>query len=255
MPHSPVTSTAAALKQAFLVDLADPAQFTQMFAHLAGMSFFAKNQHYQLMLGNSHFYRRFGFTEESEVIGKTDFDLFPRPLAETFRRDDEQVMSTGKPVLDIIELFLNQQGMPDWFITQKIPLMNKQGKPCGVMGVIQAYDHHQNIIAADPAIAEAANQLRNDPGKRWRMDDVAASVHLSQRQFDRKFKVCFGVTPQNYLVKTRIQAACEALRRPGALITQVAIDLGFYDQSAFTVQFRRHMGITPLHYQRQYRDG
>ena len=45
----------------------------------------------------------------------------PRPLAEKFRADDERVFSTASPLRNIVELFLNQQGIPDWFITQKVP--------------------------------------------------------------------------------------------------------------------------------------
>lgn len=224
-----------------------------MFDYLPGVSIFAKNRDFQLMFGNPHFYRRFGFRDESEVVGKTDFELFPKPLADKFRADDERVLSSATPLLNIVELFLNQQGMPDWFITQKIPLFDVSGVVVGLMGAIQRYDLQRNVAAADEAIAKAANAFRRDPGERWKMEEVARSVGLSQRQFDRKFKDCFGVTPQNYLIKTRIQAACDALREHGSQIADVAIELGFYDQSAFTAQFRRHMGITPLKYQRQFR--
>jgi AraC-like DNA-binding protein len=248
-----VSNPAAKLRERFLADLADVTQLARMFDHIAGVSFFAKNREFQLMYGNPHFYRRFGFTDESEVVGKTDFDLFPRPLALNFRADDEKVITTGEPLLGIVELVLNQQGIPDWFITQKLPLFGKQGKIIGLMGAIQRYDIQRNVAAAGDAIAKAANAFRREPGKRWLMDAVARSVGLSQRQFDRKFKDCFGTTPQNYLIKTRIQAACDALRERGTQIADVAIDLGFYDQSAFTAQFRRHMGITPLKYQQRFR--
>lgn len=253
MRRLPSNTPAAKLRERFLADLADATQLARMFDHIAGVSFFAKNRDFQLMHGNPHFYRRFGFSDEAEVVGKTDYELFPKPLADKFRADDERVLSTAEPLLNIVELFLNQQGIPDWFITQKLPLFDKRGKVAGLMGAIQRYDLHRNVAAADAAIAKAANAFRREPGERWKMDEVARSVGLSQRQFDRKFRDCFGVTPQNYLIKTRIQAACDALREPAAQIADVAFALGFYDQSAFTAQFRRHMGITPLKYQRQFR--
>lgn len=253
MSDLPPNTPAAGLRSQFLGDLADATQLARMFDHISGVSFFAKNRSFQLIYGNPQFYRRFGFTDETEVLGKTDFDLFPRPLALNFRADDEKVLSTGEPLLGIVELFLNQQGIPDWFITQKLPLFGKGGKVIGLMGAIQRYDIQNNVAAADASIAKAANAFRREPGNRWLMEEVARSVGLSQRQFDRKFKDCFGVTPQNYLIKTRIQAACDALREAGAQIADVAFDLGFYDQSAFTAQFRRHMGITPLKYQRAFR--
>lgn len=252
MRRLPASNPVARLRERFLADLADATQLARMFDHIAGVSFFAKNREFQLMYGNPHFYRRFGFSDEAEVVGKTDFDLFPRPLALNFRADDERVITSAQPLLGIVELFLNQQGIPDWFITQKLPLFGKRGQVVGLMGAIQRYDLQRNVAAADASIAKAANAFRREPGNRWLMDEVARSVGLSQRQFDRKFKDCFGVTPQNYLIKTRIQSACDALREPGAQIADVAFALGFYDQSAFTAQFRRHMGITPLKYQREF---
>jgi AraC-like DNA-binding protein len=54
-------------------------------------------------------------------------------------------------------------------------------------------------------------------------------------------------------MKTRIQESCELLRVTGATIAEVATTVGFYDQSAFTGQFRRQMGLTPRKYQMQYR--
>jgi AraC-like DNA-binding protein len=54
-------------------------------------------------------------------------------------------------------------------------------------------------------------------------------------------------------MKLRIQAACEALQREGANISDVSRDLGFCDQSALTHHFHRHMGMTPLKYLQQFR--
>lgn len=250
--HAQLPKTPTQLRTEFLSVLKDAAQMARMFEHLPGVSFFAKNRHFQLMHGNTHFYRRFGFHDELEVIGKTDFDLFPKALAENFRVDDERVMSSGEPLLNIVELFLNSQGIPDWFLTQKLPLFGKNGDVVGLMGAIHRYDLQRNVPAADASVAKAANAFRREPGRNWSMAEVAREVGLSVRHFDRKFKECFGITPQTYLMKTRIQAACEGLRQEGRLITEIALELGFYDQSAFTAQFRRHMGITPLRYQRQY---
>ncbi len=120
------------------------------------------------------------------------------------------------------------------------------------MGAIGRYSSDE-AIAAETAVSSAARTMREEPGKRWLMRDLARQCGLSQRQFDRKFHDSYGITPQNYLMKTRIQAACHALRQPGSEISSVALELGFYDQSAFTVQFRRNMGITPLKYQMSYR--
>ena len=240
------------VRKHFLASLAAPDQLTGILDHLGDISVFAKNRDFQLTYGNRHFYERFGFSEGSDFIGKNDFELYPRPLAEKFRADDVRVFSTASPLRNIVELFLNQQGIPDWFITQKVPLFGKDGGVVGLMGAIRRYLSDE-ANAAETAVSAAARNMRGDPGKRWLMRDLARQCGLSQRQFDRKFHDSYGITPQNYLMKTRIQAACHALRQPGSEISSVSLELGFYDQSAFTVQFRRNMGITPLKYQVSYR--
>ena len=72
-------------------------------------------------------------------------------------------------------------------------------------------------------------------------------------QFDRKFQQAFHTTPQQFIIKMRVQAACDALRKKESVISEVALDLGFYDQSSFTQHFRKHMGVTPLKYQKRFR--
>jgi transcriptional regulator GlxA family with amidase domain len=72
------------------------------------------------------------------------------------------------------------------------------------------------------------------------------------RQFERRFQNYFNLTPQQYLIKLRINESCDLLMQPDLNIGSIAVDLGFYDQSSFTVQFKKAMGLTPLQYRRQF---
>jgi AraC-like DNA-binding protein len=243
----------AARRDRFLRQAGDLAQFTRLFDHLPHLAFFAKDRDLRLVLASARFCRHLGFADASGLLGRDDFALFPRPLAEKFRADDEWILRNAAPITNRVELFLSQQGIPDWFITQKLPVLDRNGSPCGVMGVVQPYDRERSLVTGDAAALKAANLFREDPGRRWQIPDVARHVGLSPRHFDRKFKDSFGVGPQAYLLKTRIHGACEALREPGARIADIALRLGFCDQSAFTAQFRQQMGLTPLRYQKQYR--
>jgi PAS domain S-box-containing protein len=236
----------------FLRTLTSPIQFAQLLDLIEGTAFFAKNHRFQIVLANRAFFQRLGFKSESEILGRADFELFPKPLAQKFRADDERILATASPLHDIVELFLHPNGSTDWYITQKIPALDHRGCACGILGVVQRYDPRRSLRPGDPAVARAAQMLRDDPGRPWKLAGLARSVGLSIRHFDRKFKECFGLTPQAYLLKTRIQWASEALREPAAQISEVATRAGFCDQSAFTAQFRRHMGITPLRYLRQF---
>jgi len=75
---------------------------------------------------------------------------------------------------------------------------------------------------------------------------------ILHRHFDRRFKEVTGLTPQQFLGRCRVDAACRLLRGGGAPLGEIALELGYCDQSAFTAQFRKRMGITPLRYRREF---
>jgi AraC-like DNA-binding protein len=81
------------------------------------------------------------------------------------------------------------------------------------------------------------------------IETVAAKVHLSASQFQRRFRALFQTSPIQYLLQLRIDSACQQLQRSDASIGTIALENGFYDQSAFCRQFQKRIGLTP----RQYR--
>lgn len=79
-----------------------------------------------------------------EIIGKTDFDFFPKDQAEKMFEDDTYILQTGKPIIGKIERTLLPNGTYNCVTTTKIPIKNKLGRIIGTMGVtrdITAYDN------------------------------------------------------------------------------------------------------------------
>ena len=62
------------------------------------------------------------------------------------------------------------------------------------------------------------------------------------------------MAPHEFVSRTRIQAASKELAHTDKPIIEIAIDCGFCDQSAFTVQFRKRTGMTPRNFRKRYRD-
>jgi len=225
----------------------------ELFDCIEHVSFFAKDRDGVLLAANRYLIELYEFRSEDELIGHTDFDLLPRRLAEKFRQDDLQIMESGKPARKIVELFLNRQGIPSWFLTSKYPIRSTQGKVIGIMGIIQDYDARKDLFAEEPELRTALTHLHDHFREKLSIQTLAKHCQLSLRQFERKFQERFNLTPQQYLIKLRIQEACEQLMLPSQTIGAIALDLGFYDQSSFTVQFKKQMGLTPLQYRKQYR--
>jgi AraC-like DNA-binding protein len=75
---------------------------------------------------------------------------------------------------------------------------------------------------------------------------------MSHRQLNRRFKEATGLTPQQFMMRSRIERACEELRKTDRPLSDIAYELGFCDQSAFTAHFRKRMTLTPKKYREQY---
>jgi AraC-like DNA-binding protein len=241
------------LRAAFLRRVGADTPFYRLFDHLPDLAFFAKDRQFRFMCASRRFLERFRLSDEKDIIGKNDFDLFPQRLAENFRLDDEEVFRTGRPKLHIVELFFNEQGIPDWFVTNKLPLADAQGRVIGVMGTVQSFEGKKNVLQPNLQIDRALAYIREHFRAGVSVTELSNVVHLSPRQLHRKFVETFGASPQAFIMKLRIQAACDSLQREDAQIADVARDLGFCDQSAFTHHFHKHMGVTPLRYLRQFR--
>ncbi|MBA3061428.1 MAG: HD domain-containing protein [Atribacteria sp.] len=69
-----------------------------------------------------------------DIVGKTAEELFPKEQAEKMRKDDQEVIISGKPKRNIIQPYTTPDGIR-WLITDKIPYKDKEGKVTGVIGL------------------------------------------------------------------------------------------------------------------------
>ncbi|MGD0253282.1 MAG: PAS domain-containing protein, partial [Verrucomicrobiota bacterium] len=105
---------------------------------------------------------------EAEAIGKSDFDYYPRDIAEKFWADDQKVIQ-GKPVIDREEYFLNDEGEKRWLLTSKLPLRDQSGKIVGLVGIGRDITEHK----------QAEDALRSSEGK---LRQFAAQLERSNRE-------------------------------------------------------------------------
>ena len=76
-----------------------------------------------------------GANSEMEVLGKTDFELFPLEIAEKFSEDDHLVLKTGKPIFRKEEFVTDVKGNIRWLQTSKVPLFDQDHHIIGMVGV------------------------------------------------------------------------------------------------------------------------
>ena len=81
----------------------------------------------------------------SKIIGKTDFDFFPKEQAEKMAEDDNYVLTTGKPIVGKVERTLLPNGTWNQVITTKIPTYDRRGKIIGTMGITRDMTAYANL--------------------------------------------------------------------------------------------------------------
>jgi PAS domain S-box-containing protein len=110
----------------------------QMLSHVMdnfpGVVFW-KDQNSVYLGCNRNFALGAGLTDSSEIVDKTDYDLpWAKTEADAYRADDRVVMASGVPKLNIVETQLQADGSIIWFDTNKVPLLDNNGKVTGVLG-------------------------------------------------------------------------------------------------------------------------
>jgi AraC-like DNA-binding protein len=94
-------------------------------------------------------------------------------------------------------------------------------------------------------VAAALRRIEAQQGARLSVDMLAAEAAVSPFHFLRVFEQVVGVTPGQYMLRTRLRHAAVRLRRSSEAIATVALDCGFDDLSTFNRQFRRATGLSP----------
>jgi AraC-like DNA-binding protein len=249
----PTGAGGAPQRAEFLASLRPDGQHFGLFDHLPDVLFFAKDREGHLVAANRALLDHYGYRDEASFLGITDFQLLPHHLAVKFRKDDLQVMATGQPLVDLVEIFVNEQGVPGWFVTTKLPMRNLEGEVIGVMGIIQPSATFRPNLPEDLDISRALEEIQERFTEDLPVAGLAERAGLSVRQFERRFRKHLKTTPQEFIIRMRIFRACELLRGSNQTLGELALECGFYDQSAFSRHFRKHMGATPLEYRKRFR--
>ena len=82
--------------------------------------------------------------------------------------------------------------------------------------------------------------------------EIAETVGVHPIYLAREFRRFFHCTAGDYVRRLRIEAACCEIIKPDASIAEVALKMGFYDQSHFTNLFKRAIGMTPAQYKKSF---
>lgn len=126
--------------------------------------------------------------------------------------------------------------LADVLVIQAIRTWVEQGRSAqaGWLGALR--DRH---------VGRALTLIHRDPARRWTLASLAAEVAMSRSAFAARFAALVGEPVMQYLVRWRMHVALVRLRDHDAPIHELADELGYRSEAAFSRAFKRVVGVPP----------
>ena len=190
-------------------------------------------------------------TDEESILGKRAQDIYPPKVWHIYVEREAKVLETGEP-------FVNQvYGFASDLSTQlnsvsAFPLRNRRGR---IIALLTTFKRATSAFQAPSwygPMKGAITYINEHFAENISIDYLARRAGLSESRFIRLFASITDDTPNLYLSKVRVNAAKVLLETTNKILSEIAIETGFYDQSQFCKTFKRLTGMTPAKHRKQH---
>jgi len=126
---------------------------------------YVKNMRHEFLLANQALASRMGAKSAENLLGKTDSDFYPEELARTYAQGEDEVMRSGRAVINREELTPDAAGNPVWLLTTEMPLRDAAGNIIGLVGVGRDISERKAYLAElqeAKEAAESASRLKSE---------------------------------------------------------------------------------------------
>jgi len=124
---------------------------------------FVKNRNFVYIAASEAFAAMAGVASAKEIIGKNDFEIFSKELAEKYRRDDIDVLE-GKAISGVLERIPDKDGIHRWTKTWKKAVLDKNGNAIGLYAIGHDVSKIMNLESETRRAKEYVDLIRNIPG-------------------------------------------------------------------------------------------
>jgi len=114
---------------------------------------YVKDPQSRFVLLNKAQARLLGTEDPTAVVGKTDFEFFPREYALHYHADEQAILASGEPMIGHEEPVVDPSGQTRWVSTTKVPVRDSNGAITGLVGISRDITEHRE---AEEALAWAA---------------------------------------------------------------------------------------------------
>ena len=153
--------------------------FSALMDNMADSIYF-KDRQCRLMRVSRRMAFSLGFSDPSQLIGKTDIELFGEEFGRKTRIDDLRVMESGLPIIGLVEENQRKDGKSNWTSTTKLPLRNSAGEIIGLLGITREINELKEK-EIDLQYIATHDLLTSLPNRYLFFDRLDQAIHRSKR--------------------------------------------------------------------------
>ncbi len=190
-----------------------------------------------------------GYVESSELISAPLFRTLPALMVER-TGDDRRTTLLAQTLRDIVQQFDSEAPGSQLLLDRLMEVL--------FMEILRRHiarvpERAQGWFAAlkDPLLARALERVHADPARQWTVAELAREAGSSRSVLASRFNAVIGRPPMDYVTAWRIQVACDRLRLRGDSIAQIAAQVGYESEAAFSRAFKRLTGASPARWREQ----
>ena len=236
--------------EALLARLDRPLIFDDLFDAVPDTIFFVKDSVGRYVAANQTLAQRTGRQRKEELIGLAADKVFTGALGKRILEQDRAILKSARSLKGELELHLYPDGEEGWCLTWKEPLFDRNRVVVGLVGLSRDVRSANAAPDETAALSAVLRYAQAHPDAALKLGDLAARAGLSVFQFDQRVRLMFGLSAGQYFTRLRIDRAAERLRRSQDPISEIALDCGYADQTAFARQFRKVVGLSPGQYRK-----
>jgi AraC-like DNA-binding protein len=189
-------------------------------------------------------------TTREDMIGKRDSDCFLNELASIYMHDDGMVITTGKPLINKIELVISPDGDISWHRTNKFPLKGAAGKIIATYGSTRQMDQIATLPQVYANLAGVIKLARDNTESGIGVVQLAEMAGVSVSTLERLIHKHLRIKPRELLLRLRMNRARHLLVNSTMAISAVAELTGYESFSSFSRAFKDSFGKPPGEFRR-----
>jgi PAS domain S-box-containing protein len=161
-------------------------------------SIYFKDKQSRFVLASKSMLKLFGLKKEEELIGKSDFDFFSEEHARPAYVAEQNIIKTGKAIIDLEEREVMEDGRVNWVNTTKMPLLNTEGEIIGTFGISKNISHIKKL---QQEAQEHTEELRSQEEElRQNLEEMMTTQEDLKRQLEENEKIQAALSKEKTLM-------------------------------------------------------